>query len=64
MSIRVPWRRRWIAVVVGEESGNVTRLPFVTFRRQRAGLDWVARMNETAGMTVHFELRPIGAGDA
>lgn len=61
------WWRRWFgryryeAVIVGEESGNVTRLEFVRFRTEEAAQAWVAQMNrdEATTFSTHYEYREI-----
>ncbi len=58
-----PLRRpaRYVAVIVGEESGTVTPLTFVTFATAEEGRQWVELRNQHDPSTsTHYELRPIG----
>ncbi len=59
------WRRRfgrhqYEGVIVGDESGNVTPLPFVRFRTLDDAQSWVARMNrDSQTFATHYEYRKI-----
>lgn len=55
---------RWTMVIVGEESGHVSSLPFLRFRHFRDAVDKCAGMNarhvgRDAGGATHFEVREI-----
>jgi hypothetical protein len=57
-------RHRWMVVIVGEESGNVTPLAFVRFRMLDNALSWVRDMNDrNPDIGTHFEVRRVGDGD-
>lgn len=59
---RWPWRRdRWVGVTVGVYSGTVHQLRWVRFRHRRAGLAWVARMNDgkPALAATRYDIRPL-----
>lgn len=45
MKIRNPLRRRWIAVLVGMESGQETPLDFVWFWTEQGARAWADRLN-------------------
>ncbi len=64
MLMRLRLRYRWTVVIVGEESGNETPLPFVRFRMLDNALEWVRKMNErTDGVPLaHYEVRRVGDG--
>ena len=54
------WRKkpRWIVVIVGQESGNVTELPFLACVREEDAKAWVDRLNSESwdkdlGLTVY-----------
>lgn len=38
-------RTHYRVTVIGMESGNVTRLPFLTFTKEEKAKQWVDRMN-------------------
>ncbi len=57
--MRFRWYR-WIVVIIGMESGNVTELPFILFRHYEDGARWVERMNEWSfAYVTRYALRPI-----
>jgi hypothetical protein len=44
------WRRaHYVVIIRGLESGNVTRLPFLTFTTEGEARVWVERMNAEKG---------------
>ena len=43
--MRNPFRKRFIAVLVGQETGEVQPLSFVTFRSREKAEAWVEKMN-------------------
>lgn len=58
--MRWPWRKRWTVAIVGQESGSVTLLSFVTFRSQAKGAAWVAQANERSPSDLtRYELREL-----
>ncbi len=59
--MRWPWSPRWEIVIVGQLSGNVTRLTFVRFRRFNDARRWADRMNERHpdNNGTYFDVEPI-----
>lgn len=59
----ITWRHRprWLVVIVGLESGNVTELPFMAFTDEEKARAWAEKMNarhNQLGLTV-YEAREI-----
>jgi len=57
-----PFRKRWIAVIIGNESGTVYPIDFILFRDKTKGDRWVQEMNGRKGRRAineltHYELR-------
>jgi hypothetical protein len=52
------WRPRIGLVIIGNESGHITPVPFVRFRTRRAAADWLLRHQCDNGL-IHYEVRPI-----
>ncbi len=58
-----PFRYRYTAVIIGQESGNVTPLTFIKFRKLHKARVFVDQLNkinnETSESLVRVELREL-----
>jgi len=60
------WRPRFEAVIIGRESGNETRLPFIRFRSAVDAWRWCLQMNDAnnrdgTGNLAYYEYRKINS---
>lgn len=39
------WRKQWTIAIVGQESGNVSLLPFLRFRTREQAERWIAEQS-------------------